>query len=66
MDRYVRKSEIFAREWWEADACASLARTIHEDEAKPVNTGLLCADGTPLYRVPKKNPIGFGIALKKA
>jgi hypothetical protein len=31
----------------------------HEADPAPVNTGLLNADGVPLYRVPERGPLGF-------
>ncbi len=33
--------------------------TVHSDEDKPINTGILNAEGIPLYRT--KQPIGFDL-----
>ena len=33
--------------------------TVWETENEPVNTGLLNADGHPLYRMPEPKRIGF-------
>jgi hypothetical protein len=38
---------------------ALTADTIHEGGDGPVPTGLLNADGVPLYRVPERVPLGF-------
>lgn len=38
----------------------SLKPCLTVDDAKRVHTGLIWADGTPVYRVP--DPIGFGRA----
>jgi hypothetical protein len=45
--------------WWVHDASESLAKTVYEDEDKPADTGLLDADGTKIYRVRDRQPIGF-------
>jgi hypothetical protein len=38
--------------------------TVHEDEREPVDTGLVNAEGWPLYRQPERWPLGF-VAGKK-
>ena len=35
--------------------------TVWEGEPKPAETGLLDSDGTPLYRVMSREPIGFRV-----
>ncbi|RWX72571.1 hypothetical protein [Mesorhizobium sp. M2A.F.Ca.ET.039.01.1.1] len=58
MARYVTANPAAA--WWdEAKASDYLARTVHEDERKPVATGLLDANGAKLFRVEDRQPIGF-------
>lgn len=58
MSRYVAMPN--AGEWWDmARATDYLARTVHEDEPKPVDTGLLDANGVKLYRVEDRQPVGF-------
>lgn len=37
----------------------SKTMTVMCDDDQPVNTGLLDANGTPLYRVRERTPIGF-------
>lgn len=32
---------------------------VWEADADPINTGLLNADGVPLYRMPSRGPLGF-------
>jgi hypothetical protein len=46
-------------EWHDVRADWSLAKTVHEADRKPVDTGLLDASGTKLYRVEPANPFGF-------
>jgi hypothetical protein len=43
-------------DWWPGERCSL---TVHEPEGKPQDTGLLNADGTPIYRVNTRAPIGF-------
>ncbi|MGP1665843.1 MAG: hypothetical protein ACTS5I_08050, partial [Rhodanobacter sp.] len=43
-------------EVWATD---SLARTVHEQEGGPKETGLLDANGRRLYAMVEMNPIGF-------
>ena len=60
--RYVSMptEPVTAREWWEqADGSQYLARTVHEEDGKPVDTGLLDASGKKLFRVEDRLPIGF-------
>lgn len=40
--------------WWERVTCV-----VHEDCPAPRPTGLLAADGTPIYRVPERVKFGF-------
>lgn len=58
MRKYVTGSET-ASEWFDARATDYLARTVHEQEPQRVKTGLLNADGRPLFRVEESDPIGF-------
>ena len=56
----VRYVAIPPTGWWAwAKATDYIPRTVHEEEAKPVDTGLLDANGTKLYRVQDKPPVGF-------
>ena len=58
--KYVSAPHVpIASEWWEVRAGDSLARTVHEVELKPVDTGLLDASGTNIYRVEERDRIGF-------
>lgn len=41
-----------------------LTLTVYEDDAEPIDTGLLNADGTKLYRSVKRLPIGFDLSDK--
>lgn len=56
MTRYVAMPTVG---WWEADAKNYLARTIHEEERQPRDTGLLDANGVKLYAVDDRRRIGF-------
>ncbi len=57
--RYVSIAPDTA-EWYDEHRCShSLARTVHEDDGKPIYTCLLDAGGVKLYRVPDIEPIGF-------
>lgn len=58
MRRYIiRPSAIEAGDdWWPGERCSL---TVHEPDNKPHATGLLNADGTPIYRVEVRAPIGF-------
>lgn len=38
---------------------AEMSITVHEAECAPVATGLLSADGTPLYRIEDRAALGF-------
>lgn len=44
----------------------TLGETVHEQERAPVKTGLFDANGTPIYRVPDTQPLGFDIRPPKA
>lgn len=60
MIRYVAISpRRRARACWDDDAPQMIAQVVHETLDDPVNTGLVDADGTPLYRISEKRPIGF-------
>lgn len=48
-----------ASENWADDQPIFDARTVYEPEPEPVRTGLLNADGTPLYRMPDPKKIGY-------
>lgn len=56
MPRYACPSGYVADDLDNADA--SLLPDINVPEHRPVNTGLLWANGEPVMRLP--NPIGFG------
>ena len=43
-------------DWYQTE---SLKMTVVEDEEAPRYTGLLDANGTPLYRTRTREPIGF-------
>jgi hypothetical protein len=48
--------------WWQSDASRTL--TVFEDAPEPIDTGLLNADGTKIYRHRKMAPIGFDLSGK--
>lgn len=54
MKRYVTCAD-----WFEVRATDSLARTVHEQESGPKETGLLDANGRKLYAMIETGPIGF-------
>lgn len=55
MPRYVTRAC-----WWCDEPATLPSMTVHEAQDEPVNTGLLDADGAPLYRLPdERQPIGF-------
>jgi hypothetical protein len=45
-------------EWNDGD---HLTCTVHEAEQEPIDTGLLDAHGTKIFRIPSKNPVGFAL-----
>lgn len=47
-------------DWWTPDP--PLTVTVYEDSSEPIDTGLLNADGTTLYRSVKRAPIGFDLS----
>lgn len=54
MTRYITAA------WWEdPNASDYLAKTVYEPEPQPVKTGILDKNGTMLYRVEQRDPIGF-------
>lgn len=55
-DRYVTKA-FWADEWFSEQTTI----TVYEQEAQPEKTGLLNAQGEPLYRVPEKVRMGFHV-----
>lgn len=57
--RYVTLRGVPATSWWDTNAVDYLPRTVHEEDRKPIDTGLLDANGTKLYRVEDREPIGF-------
>ena len=63
-DRYIAKP----RQWWshelEEEMAAPTTITIVEADHEPQETGLLDSHGNPLYRVPKRRPIGFRLKAK--
>lgn len=63
-DRYPVEYITRAGGWWETRGRESLATTVYEDDDKPVDTGLINADGTKIYRVRDRQPIGFTAAWK--
>lgn len=44
------------------EAETPLTLTVYEDSPEPIDTGLLNADGTKLYRPVKRAPIGFDLS----
>lgn len=44
---------------WERPATVQTSMTVYERDDEPENTGLVDANGTPLYRMPEKRKIGF-------
>jgi hypothetical protein len=54
-DRYVTRAAVLQ---WDDDAAATASEMIVEDDA-PRPTGLLNAQGEPLYRVRERLPVGF-------
>jgi hypothetical protein len=44
---------------WEKPATVTTSMTVYETDDKPEDTGLLDANGTPLYRVNEKRKIGY-------
>lgn len=60
MTRYVAiPNRPKASDDWENRSPIVNATTIYESEDEPERTGLLNADGTPLYRVKDKIKIGY-------
>lgn len=41
------------------DPQSPLTCEVFETEKEPIKTGLITADGTPIYRMPTVHPIGF-------
>lgn len=58
MTRYVAIKPKAYSDWMDQPPIAA-ATTIYEQEDKPEETGLLDANGTPLYRVRDKIKMGF-------
>jgi hypothetical protein len=56
--KYVTRAVITVQDHWGRSHLAG-GETVFEEEKKPVNTGLVDANGIPLFRVPEVNPIGF-------
>lgn len=61
MTRYVAMARApkGEREWWDDPAPAPTTQTVYCEDDEPVNTGLYDANGTPIYRVKDRLPIGF-------
>lgn len=61
MARYISipSAPVSAYWWQEPNAEDYLGKTVYEAEEKPVKTGLLAADGVPIYRMPDERRIGF-------
>lgn len=60
MSKYVSASPKQATYWgWDYNAAECLAKTVVEDENKPVETGLLDASGNKIYRLQDKGIFGF-------
>jgi len=38
---------------------AEMSITVHEQQVEPIHTGLLDAQGVPLYRIQERHPLGF-------
>ncbi len=56
MPRYVTGNPKERASWWHDDTPMLPHLTV--DDHTPVDTGLVDAEGNPIYRLP--NPIGFG------
>lgn len=55
----LKKSTYFSRsEYYDMDYLET-GRTIHEEDNRAINTGLLDIHGNELYRQPIKHKIGF-------
>lgn len=58
MRRYLTRSRA-NDDWYEADASASLARTVHEPDPTPYKIGILDAQGNAIWAEDVMQPIGF-------
>jgi hypothetical protein len=59
MSKYRTRALIVADEWGDYDSLLCGSIDVIEENKKPIDTGLFDADGERLYRVEKRNPIGF-------
>lgn len=58
--RYFAKPSAHATASYDfIDASDFLARTVHETDSTPYDTGLLDASGTPIMAAYETEPIGF-------
>jgi hypothetical protein len=67
MTRYVTRGTIPVGDDLDGDGgmTGGTHIVIHEGEGEPQLTGLLDAWGNPLYRIVKRNPIGFHVVGSK-
>lgn len=50
---------------WDDTREVLTATTVHEPERRPVRTGIINAQGVPIFRVEDPNPIGFDMAPRR-
>ena len=58
MTRYVALARRPKAGDWDDDQVVVTSITVHESDHSPVETGLLDAHGTPLYRVNERPKMG--------
>lgn len=56
----VRRRYVTRADWLDSDPVLT-THTVHEPDCQPIRTGLLDANGAPLYRVNDPEPIGFDL-----
>jgi len=63
MSRYVVRPTMAGPfvipDWWSGMGVVGTADWVHEQDKSPIPTGLLSADGCPIYRVQETVPFGF-------
>ena len=58
--RYTTRRPV--KSWWDEDYYHGhplTATTVYEDDMEPEDTGILDADGNPIFRTYERNPVGF-------
>lgn len=53
----AKRQRAYEEEWFEEEPHRTI--TVHETDDSPIQTGLVDANGTPLYRTKVRVPIGF-------